>query len=259
MSDEGEVRFERHGARVTLTFDRPDARNAMTWKMYDELEAHCESLADDPEARVVVLRGEGGKAFIAGTDIGQFKEFESGEDGIDYERRIERIVQKLEALPMPTIAAVEGYAVGGGLTISAVCDLRVCSSTAKFGLPIARTLGNCVSIENISRLVWMIGPTATKALIYRADFVDAERALALGLATEVVPEGALGARVDTLCEQLERHAPLTMAATKELTRRLMLEQLPEDEDIIRQVYGSDDFKEGTAAFVEKRQANWQNR
>ena len=259
MSEDGRVRLARRGPRVDITFSRPRARNAMTWTMYDELEAHCDALADDPAVRVVVLRGEGGRAFVAGTDIGQFHDFAGGEDGVAYEARIERVVGKLERLAQPTIAAVEGYAVGGGLVIAAVCDLRICDPGAAFGMPIARTIGNCVSMENLARLTWMIGPSAVKALILRADLVDADAALASGLATEVVAPGGLDARVDELCEALSSHAPRTMRATKEGLRRLMLHDLPDDEDLIRQVYGSADFREGVAAFTGKRTAEWRNR
>ena len=255
--NDGEVRYEQDGPVVRLTFAREAARNAMTWKMYDELDAACDRLRDDDSVRVVVLRGEGDRAFIAGTDISQFADFEDGDDGLAYEARIERITEKLEQLPQPTIAVVEGYAVGGGLIISTVCDLRICSTSAKFGMPVARTLGNCLSMDNYARLTWMMGPAHTKALVMRADFAGAEFAERTGLATEVHEPEQLDARVDELVEQLSNQAPLTMWATKESIRRLVLNDLPPDDDIVHRVYGSADFKEGNAAFVEKRPANWQ--
>lgn len=254
----GEVRLERRGRVAWITFSRPEARNAMTWAMYDQLRDCCEHLQDE-DVRVAVLRGEGGKAFIAGTDIGQFTEFSSPEDGIEYEHRIESILEALERLPMATVAVVEGYAVGGGLTIAAVCDLRICTPDAKFGLPIARTLGNCLSMQNYARLVALVGAAPAKALIYRADFVSAHDALSSGLATEVVERDALDARVEELCDQLVGQAPLTMWATKEAIRRLAVANVPEGDDIIRRVYGSHDFKEGVSAFLDKRSAEWQNR
>jgi enoyl-CoA hydratase/carnithine racemase len=255
--EQGEVRYEQDGAVVTLTFAREAARNAMTWKMYDELDAACDRIRDDDSVRVVVLRGAGDRAFIAGTDISQFAEFQTGDDGLAYEARIESITEKLEQLPKPTIAVVEGYAVGGGLVISAVCDLRICSSTAKFGMPVARTLGNCLSMANYARLTWMLGPSHAKALVLRADFIGADQALQFGLATEVHEPEALDARVEELVGQLVTQAPLTMWASKESIRRLMLDDLPESDDIVHRVYGSADFKEGNAAFVEKRQPQWQ--
>ena len=256
VDDQGQVRYEQDGSVVKLTFDRERARNAMTWKMYDELDAACDRLAEDDSVRVVVLRGAGNRAFIAGTDISQFAEFEDGDDGLAYEARIESITEKLEQLPMPTIAVIEGYAVGGGLMISAVCDVRLCSTSAKFGMPVARTLGNCLSMANYARLAWTVGVAATKALVMRADFIDAPTALQAGFATEVHEPAALDARVEELTEQLVTQAPLTMWATKESLRRLMFSQLPDSDDIVHRVYGSNDFKEGNAAFVEKRQAQW---
>ena len=132
---EGEVRLERDGPVARITFDRPAARNAMTWKMYQELEAICKTLRADDSVRVVTLRGTGGKAFIAGTDIAQFKEFKSAEDGIRYEHTMEGILAGLETLPIPTLAVIEGYAVGGGLAIASVCDFRVAVPGARFGVP----------------------------------------------------------------------------------------------------------------------------
>lgn len=255
--DQGQVRFERDGALVRLTFDRPAFRNAMTWKMYQELADACDRIRDDRSVRVVVLRGEGGRAFIAGTDIAQFAEFTDGDDGVEYEQRMERITEKLEQLPQPTIAVIDGYAVGGGLMLATVCDLRICSPSAKFGMPVARTLGNCLSAGSYARLVWLLGPAHAKRAVLRADFLGAEDALGSGLATEVVPEDGLDARVDELVEQLSNQAPLTMWATKESIRRLMMSDLPDTTDIVHRVYGSRDFAEGNAAFVEKRAPRWQ--
>lgn len=257
MSDQGQVQYEQSGPIVRLTFARTSARNAMTWKMHDELEAACDRIKVDPSVRVVVLRGEGDRAFIAGTDISQFADFTNGDDGLAYEARVETIIAKLEALPQATIAVVEGYAVGGGLIISMVCDLRICAPSARFGMPVARTLGNCLSMANYARLSWMIGSGRTKELVMRADFVDARTALQIGLASEVVESDALDARVDELAKQLSEQAPLTMWATKESIRRLTVEGRTDNEDIIRRVYDSADFKEGNAAFMEKRPADWQ--
>ncbi len=255
-TDQGEVRYEQDGSVVTLTFAREAARNAMTWKMYDELEAACVRIQDDPSVRVVVLRGEGDRAFVAGTDIAQFAEFEDGDDGVAYEDRVEKVMSRLEQLPQPTIAVIKGYAVGGGLIISSVCDLRVCSETARFGIPIARTLGNCLAMRNYARLSWMIGPAQLKAMIMRADFTDAATALRIGLASEVHAPDAVDGRVAELAAQLSEHAPLTMWATKESIRRLMLQGVPTESDIVHRVYGSADFAEGNTSFVEKRPARW---
>jgi enoyl-CoA hydratase/carnithine racemase len=256
MIETDQLLYERRGQAAFVTFNRPEARNAMTWEMYDALFACCEEADADESVRVVVLRGAGEKAFVAGTDIKQFSEFRSGEDGISYEERMERVIGRLERVRKPTIAVVDGYAIGGGLSIAAVCDLRVCTPDAKFGIPIARTLGNCLSIENYARLVALIGPARTKELILTARTFSVEEALASGLATKIVPVSELDERVDELCASLESHAPITMRVTKEAVRRLQFAELPDAEDLVRETYGSDDFHEGVSAFVEKRRPVW---
>jgi enoyl-CoA hydratase/carnithine racemase len=247
------------GLVAHITFNRPEARNAMTWEMYDALYEACEEIDRDDDVRVAVLRGAGGKAFVAGTDIKQFREFETGDDGIAYEKRIERIISRLEEVRKPTVAAIDGFAIGGGLSISAACDLRICTPDAKFGAPIARTLGNCLSVKNHARLMALLGPARTKQLIYLAKVFSAEEALAAGLAAEVVPAEELDTRVAEMCETLISHAPLTMRATKEMLRRITFANLPDAEDIVSETYGSDDFHEGVAAFTGKRRPEWKGR
>jgi enoyl-CoA hydratase/carnithine racemase len=257
MTETDQLLFERRGSAAFITFNRPEARNAMTWEMYDALYECCEEIDADERVRVVVLRGAGDKAFVAGTDIKQFLEFESGEDGVAYERRMERIISRLEAVRKPTIAAIDGYVIGGGLSIAAVSDLRICTPDAKFGMPIARTLGNCLSAQNYARLLALIGPARTKQLLFTARMFSAEEALSVGLATEIVPRSELDERVSELCATLEEHAPITLRVTKEATRRLMLANLPDMEDLISETYASRDFHEGVSAFVEKRRPDWQ--
>ena len=259
MIETDQLLYERRGSTAFITFNRPEARNAMTWEMYDALFACCEAVDTDEEVRVLVLRGAGDKAFVAGTDIKQFHEFESGEDGIAYEKRMERIIGRLEEVRKPTVAVIDGYAIGGGLSIASVSDLRICTPEAKFGMPIARTLGNCLSIENYARTMVLIGPARTKALIFTARMFSAEEALAAGLATEVVSREEIDGRVEELCAALASHAPITMRVTKEALRRLTLAGMPDAEDLIRETYGSQDFHEGVAAFTEKRRPAWQGR
>jgi enoyl-CoA hydratase/carnithine racemase len=254
-----ELLVERNGPTVIVTFNRPHARNAMTWNMYEGLHEVCEKIDADEDVRVAVFRGAGGKAFVAGTDIRQFREFTTGEDGIAYEERIGRIVERLETVRVPTIAMVDGYAVGGGLSLAAACDLRVCTPRAKFGLPIARTLGNCVSIRTCARLVALLGQARTMQLVYTAALLDAEAAREAGLVTELVAEEEIEDRVRELCGQLAGHAPLTMQATKKMVHRLAEQDLPAAEDLVAICYGSHDFHEGVAAFTEKRRPRWTGR
>lgn len=259
MSDT-DLLYDREAHTATITFNRPQARNAMTWEMYKALNDACERIDDDDGVRVAVLRGAGGKAFVAGTDIRQFTEFgsgsEGGKDGVAYEERIGRVVQRLETVRVPTIALIDGYAVGGGLSLAAACDLRICTPNAKFGLPIARTLGNCVSIRTCAKLVSLVGPARTLQLVYTAALLPVDEAGAAGLVTEIVSESEVEDRVRDLCRQLTEHAPLTMRFTKEMVHRLQEHDLPSAEDLIAACYGSDDFREGVSAFVEKRKPNW---
>lgn len=257
--DRGEVRCERDGAVATLTFRRPHVRNAMTWKMYEELQAACHSLREDRSCRVVVLRGAGGEAFVAGTDIAEFAGFTSGDDGLAYEQRMEEIFAGLESLPQVTVAVIEGFATGGGLLIAAVCDLRIATPSARFGMPIARTLGNCLAMRNYARLVSVLGASRVAGMVMTADLLDAETALAAGLVTSVHAPEALDDAVSELCGRLVGHAPITIRATKEALRRLRFSAVPDGDDLVHEAFGSADFREGVRAFLEKRPAAWEAR
>lgn len=258
MSD-GEVHLTREGPIARITFDRPAARNAMTWAMYQRLDAICKELREDRSVRVAVLRGAGGKAFIAGTDIAQFLAFKSADDGIAYERRMEGFLEGLETLPIPTLAVLEGFAVGGGLAVAACCDFRIATPGTKLGVPIARTLGNCMSMQNCARLVGALGPAVSKRMLVFGDMVTAEEAKALGFVLDVLAPEAIDARVTEMCERLVRNAPITMKVSKEAVRRAMKALAIAGEDLVRETYGSADFAEGVKAFVEKRPAVWTGR
>jgi enoyl-CoA hydratase/carnithine racemase len=247
-----DLRYERRGAAAWITADRPHAHNAFTFAMYEELHARCEEVDADPELRALVLRGAGGRAFVAGTDISEFRAFETGEDGVAYEHKIDRVVGRLETVGKPTVALVDGYAVGGGLALAAACDLRICTPEAKFALPIARTLGNCLSMANYARLVALVGEGRVKDIVFTARSVGAEEALAIGLATQVVPAEEAEARVAELCERLAGHSPITLRTTKEALRRLRSAGLPDGDDLVGEAYSSEDFRAAVEAFVEKR-------
>jgi enoyl-CoA hydratase/carnithine racemase len=259
VATDGAVHLRIDGAIASVTFDRPEARNAMTWAMYEALERICTRLRDDASVRVVRLRGAGGQAFVAGTDIAQFQSFTSGDDGVAYERRIDACMALLESLPMPTVAVLEGWAIGGGLAMATACDFRIATPGTRLGVPIARTLGNCLSMANVARLVAALGRPRAERVLLLAELLTAEEALAAGYLLEVVSPAQLDAASDRLCERLAALAPVTQKVSKQALNRLLQAGLPDAEDLIRACYGSEDFREGVAAFVAKRPPAWRGR
>lgn len=250
------VVWDIDGSVGTLTFNRPQARNALTWDMYEALTDACEQVDASPELRVLVIRGAGG-AFAAGTDIGQFRDFTTGGDGVEYEQRLDAVIDRLERVACPTIAAVDGAAVGGGCAIALACDLRLCTPRARFGVPVSRTLGNCLSVANTARLVDLIGPSRTRDLLITGRLVDADEAMSLGLANRIVPAETLDAEVRSLALELSRRAGSTIAATKALLQRIRDHRRPPPaDDIIAACYASEQFREGVMAFVEGRKPRW---
>lgn len=257
MAD-NQTRFELDGPIARLTFNRPHARNALTWDMYDALVEACERVDANRDVRVFVLRGAGDDAFAAGTDIRQFAEFRDAEDGVRYEKRIDSVLDRLEQLAVPTIAQVHGVAAGGGCALALSCDLRVCTPDATFGVPIARTLGNCLSAASCARLLAHLGPTQLKAMLFTGRFIGALEALSMGWVTQLASVDVIDQTVQDLAVAIAANAPLTIRATKEILRRLQADgtQDAEDADQIRLCYGSDDFREGIAAFLDKRRPLW---
>jgi enoyl-CoA hydratase/carnithine racemase len=253
---ESELLVALDGAVLTVTFNRPDRRNAMTWAMYDQLTAACERADRDDAVRVMVLRGAGGKAFVAGTDIAQFRDFRTGADGVAYEQRILAVVSRLERVTVPTIATVQGHCIGAGLIIASVCDLRLATRSARFGAPIARTLGNCLSMNSYSLLLHHLGPGRTLDLMLRGRLLTGEEAHAAGYVAELCADDTLGERVAEATATVQQHAPLTMWAAKEAVRRLRVAQLPDGDDIVSRVFGSADFHTGVQAFTSKQQPEW---
>ena len=253
---EAELLYEVHDGIGRITFNRPQARNSLTFNMYERLAEICANAGNDRSLKVLVLTGAGDKAFAAGTDINQFRAFKTPQDAIDYEARIDRILGALEQCQVPTIAAINGACAGGGAGIAACCDLRIGTSTAKFGFPIARTLGNCLSMSSLGRLSALIGAPRLKEIIFTARLIEADEALRLGLLNEVVEDRpALERRADQLARLIAGHAPLTLRSTK-LGLLRMQPKPGEDEDLILMCYQSRDFREGMDAFLNKRQPQW---
>lgn len=255
-SDQGAVRLTVSGHTAHVLFDRPAARNAMTWAMYEDLVTVCEQIEQNSTIRVAALRGAGGKAFVAGTDIEQFKSFGGGADGIAYEERVSHFVSALKAVTKPTVAVVEGWAVGGGMALASACDFRLAATGAKFGVPIARTLGNCLSIDNLRGLTDMLGPAMVKRMLLLSDMVTAEELTQSGYVYRVVSPDELDATATELCDRLAANAPITISVTKQALARLASTQNPSDLDLVEFCYGSKDFAEGVAAFTEKRPPVW---
>ena len=251
--------FETDGPLAFLTFNRPDARNALTWEMYEALVEACERVDSDASLRVLVLRGAGGKAFVAGTDIGQFQSFYDRSDGVKYEERLDRVLDRLERVTKPTIAQVQGVAAGGGCAIAFACDLRVATPDASFGIPIARTLGNCLSAATCARLLDLMNPGVAKDLLFTGRLIAGEEAKSLGLVNRLVPADDLDRAVRALATEIAANAPLTIRATKELIRRVLAHRrLPAgaDTDIVEMCYTSRDFREGIESFLAKRKPVW---
>ena len=241
-----------------VTFNRPQARNAFTFAMYERLAEICEQANTDRSIKVLVFQGAGDKAFASGTDINQFRTFTTPQHALDYESRIDRVLGQLEQCRVPTIAAINGACTGGGAGIAACCDLRIGTKSVRMGFPIARTLGNCLSMSNISRLTALVGPARVKDLIFTARLIGAEEAAAIGLLSEVVEDlPALQKRADELAANVAGNAPLTLNATKQAVARLMRRLSREEgEDLILMCYMSGDFREGLDAFLNKRPPKW---
>jgi enoyl-CoA hydratase len=244
-----------------ITFNRPQARNALTFAMYERMAAICEEINADRSIKALVITGAGDKAFASGTDISQFRAFKTAQDALDYEARIDRVLTTLEQCRVPVIAAIAGACTGGGAAIAACCDIRIGTETTRIGFPIARTLGNCLAMSNISRLVALVGPARTKDLIFKARLVEAPEALALGLLNEIVSDlGTLHSRATETAKLVASHAPITLEVTKEAVRRIRRTLSREEgEDLVLRAYMSEDFREGMDAFLNKRAPNFKGK
>ncbi|HTC64804.1 MAG TPA: enoyl-CoA hydratase/isomerase family protein [Candidatus Saccharimonadales bacterium] len=253
-----EVLYSANEGVGRITFNRPEARNAFTFRMYQRLVEICKEASADPAIKVLVLSGVDETAFAAGTDISEFKKWSSAQDALDYEGRINGLLDNIERIPIPTIAAIAGPCTGGAAAIAACCDMRIAATNARFGVPIARTLGNCLSMANYVRLVVLLGQASVKDILFTGRLVDAAEALAVGLVTEVLPDFAtLQTRADELARIIASHAPLTLRVTKEALRRIKEKMTPEeDPNMILQCYMSNDFKEGMDSFLNKRKPKW---
>lgn len=256
--DIGRVLVDRDGAVLQAVLSNPARRNAITWPMYDRLLMLCDEVDADPSVRVVVLRGAG-DAFAAGTDIRQFVEFGDGADGVAYEHRVAKVLTRLLGLRVPVLGVVSGPAVGAGLAIAAICDVLVATPDARFGVPIARTLGNCIPAAVVARLKDRLGASRTMAMLLTSRMLDATEARTAGFLHDVFPADQIESSVAALASRLAAAAPLTVSALKEIDRRLTAGRPVHDDDLLALCYGSSDFREGIAAFLEHRKPHWEGR
>jgi len=265
MTDEKSELLVTHESGIAyVTLNRPSARNALTFEMYESLAALCSraGTADDPDnIKVIVISGAGDKAFAAGTDISKFTDFTSVADGLAYETNVESVIHQIETCRVPVIAALHGAVTGGGLVIATAAHVRVASRSAIAGMPIARTLGNCLAVANLRRLVALLGESRVAHMILTAELLDADALLASGFVHELLDDKpALLARATEIATGITAMAPLTIAASLEGLRRLRHDApLPDDRDLITEIYQSADFAEGVAAFLGKRKPAWQGR
>lgn len=241
------------GSIARITFNNPAARNAMTWPMYEELKVICDSLANNASVRVAIFRGAGDKAFVSGSDIEQFVHLQKDEA---YEVAVDAIFSSLQQLPFPTIALIEGLAVGSGLLIATACDLRISTPDARFGIPVARTLGNCLSPSNLAWLSAHLGTPMVKKMLLTSELIKAPELLATGYLYEIAPAQEINAAADALANKLASLAPITQKASKLAIARLLQSNLPDCTDLMRETYNSQDFREGVNAFLEGRPPKW---
>ena len=254
----GDLLWKVDGGIGYATLNRPQARNALTFEMYDRLANICASLPLDGSIRCIIISGAGGKAFGAGTDISQFKAFKGPEDGLDYERKMSGRIAMIEGCKLPVIAAISGACTGGGAAIAACADIRIATADLRFGFPIAKTLGNCLSSGSLQKMVSLVGPAHVTEMLFTARLLGAEDAKAMGLISEIVADyDAVMARAREMATNIAGLAPITLRVTKEMLRRLRTSgpKTPDD-DLVAQAYGSQDFREGLTAFLDKRKPQW---
>ncbi|MBU3617542.1 enoyl-CoA hydratase/isomerase family protein [Polynucleobacter sp. JS-Polo-80-F4] len=251
-----QVSLEIRGNIAHIVFDHVAARNAMTVSMYQSLKTICEDIAKNPKVRVAIFRGAGGKSFVSGSDIAQFASFQNGNDGVQYEEGIDSYLAPLATLPIPTIAVIDGMAVGGGLAIASCCDFRIASPGAKFGVPIAKTLGNCLSVGNVAWLAAHLSINIVKRMLLLAEMISAEELVKQGYVLAIHEQGQLSHEADKLAERLSNLAPITQKSSKLVLARLIKNQLPDCNDLISETYGSNDFKNGVVCFLKGQPPSW---
>ena len=256
------ILLEKKDHVAIATVSRPKALNALNSEVLNDLNTLLDEIAADPEIRVLVLTGSGEKAFVAGADIGEMSTLTKAE-GEAFGKKGNDVFRKLETLPIPAIAAVNGYALGGGCELAMACDIRLCSDTAVFGQP-ETGLGITPGFGGTQRLARLVGPGMAKQLIYSARNIKADEALRIGLCNAVYPAEELMPAAEKLAETIAKNAPIAVRACKKAINEGL--EMPMDEAVAfeEKLFGScfetADQKEGMQAFLEKRRHDpYQNR
>lgn len=244
-----------------MIFNNPERRNAMSLAMRDAMAEIFEAYAKDPEVRVLVLRGAGGKAFVSGADISEFKDRRnSAEAEAAYYETVSRSLKAMAAFDKPTIAMIEGFCVGGGMAMALECDLRLASEDSEFGIPAAK-LGLAYSYDNLKALTNVVGPAYAKQILFTGSRLNAKKALEIGLINDMLSRADLEARVRGICAEIVGNAPLTIRAAKATINETLKDEHARDMDringLMKQCFDSRDFQEGREAFMEKRKPVFQ--
>lgn len=256
--------LQKDGPIGWITFNQPEKRNAVSQEMWQAMPEYVADLSADPAIRVVILRGAGETAFVAGADISQFKDRRrNAADEEEYRRISGAGSEALARLGKPLVAMIHGFCIGGGVSIAITCDLRIAADDARFGIPAAR-LGLGYHYKGMEKLMSLIGPAYTKELFFtaRTDFSAAD-ALRMGLVNQVVPKADLERFTRDYALTMSRNAPLTLRSAKASVEQLLR---PEDrrdygllDKLIKDCFDSQDYQEGVKAFSEKRRPQFQGR
>jgi enoyl-CoA hydratase len=247
----------------TMIFNNPERHNAVSFEMWEKVGTILEDFRADPDIRVVVLTGAGGKAFVSGADISKFGD-ERGtlEAQNKYNATTERIYTAVANFPKPTIAMIRGFCIGGGLGLAIACDLRFATAGSKFALPAAK-LGIGYGYLGLERFVSTIGPSQTKDIFYSARQLDAAEALQIGLINRVIPDAELEAVTSAYAQTVAGNAPLTVSAVKHITTEILKPESQRDvascKRAVEACFTSADFIEGRTAFMEKRKPRFQGK